>query len=471
VDDKCEAGALGTRDTLLLSLLRLSGPILVANIFQTACQTVDMVWVGRLDTDSVAAVAACYPIIALVTGLYAGLLTSSFVMVAQYCGARDRDMVDRVAAQSLILMGILAIAFSFAGSVAAPYLLRMMGINAALIRHASAYLQISLLGLGFVGAVNLYGSIMRGVGAVRAALCMTALGASLNIVLDPVLIFGVGPIHAQGLTGAAYATLISQAVTAAVALSRLYAGRNGVRLRPDYLIPDFSLVKRLAFLGAPASFGACIDPVALLVFTGIVASFGTLAVAVNGVALKIFAFSVVLQQSMSTAVGILVGAAMGAGDVARARSVGLRSTWTLFAISIVFGVLVFAFAAPLVSFFVPPSPALIDEGARAVRWMALSFGFVGAWLGLASTFTSAGDTLFPMAAMFVIYWTVEIPVAWGLSKHTSMGTEGLWATYPLSSFAGALVAVIWFRYGRWKRIDITGARSRLALRDPPLAGT
>lgn len=454
---------LQTNENLTATLLRLSGPILAASALQTICQTIDLIWVGRLDTESVATVGACYPIIALLTGLYTGLLTATFVLVAQYCGARDGVMLARVAAQSLVLLAITSIVFSSAAIVNALPLLHLMGIDAALIKHATTYVRISLVGVGFVSAVGLYASVMRGQSEVRAALYMTALGATLNMALDPVLIFGVGPISAGGVTGAAYATLLAQATTTVVALRRLCRGDCGTKLRAKDFIPDIALMKQIILLGAPASFGACIDPVALLVFTGIVASFGTVAVAVNGVALRIFAFSVVLQTSISSAIGILVGAAMGAGHTTRAQTIGARSTCTLFVISIALGVLAFSFAKPLVSIFVPPNTSVIMEGTRAVRWMAVCFPFVGTWLGLTGTFTSAGDTLFPMVSTFVIYWTVEIPLAWVLSRHTGMGTEGLWVTYPVSAFVGALAGLVWFRLGRWKRMDLTGVQRRIAL--------
>lgn len=447
-----------TNDSLISTLLRLSGPILASSALQTLYQTVDLVWMGRLNTEAVATVAASYPMIALLTGLYTGLLTASFVFVAQYSGAQNTAMLARVAAQSLVLMLLTSVAFSCAGIASALPLLHLMGIDAALLKHANSYVRISVVGVSFVSAVGLYASVMRGQSKVRAALYMTALGVMLNMVLDPLLIFGLGRIPGRGVTGAADATVIAQTLTAGVAVYRLCQGDCGMKLQGSDFIPDIPLIKRIVLLGAPASFMACIDPIALFVYTSIVASFGTVAVAVNGVALRIFAFSVLLQTGMSSAAGILVGAAMGTGDTARAQTVGIRSTWMLLVISIALGVLVFVCANPLVGIFVPPSATVIMEGARAVKWMALCVPFVGVWLGLASTFTSSGDTLFPMIATFTIYWTVEIPLGWMLSKHTGMRTDGLWITYPVSAFVAALAALVWFRLGRWKSLNITGAK-------------
>lgn len=459
-------------DRLISPLFRLSSAILLANISQTVYQTVDMVWVGRLDTEAVATVGVCYPVIGLLTGLYTGLFTASFVLVAQYNGARANARVNHVVAQSLILVGIASIVFSGLGVITSSLLLRLIiGSHTEGLSHALRYLQVSLIGCAFVSVVSLYGFMLRGLGAVRAALHITALGVVINIVLDPLLIFGAGPIPGQGVVGAAYATLIAQAATTVVVLFRLYRGRFGIELRACDFAPDWALIKRILRLGIPASLQACIDPVALFVFTGIVASFGTIALAANGVALRIFAFSVILQTSISSATGILVGAAMGAGDTVRARRVAVRSTWILFVISIVLTIPVFAFATSLISIFVPSNELVITEGARAVRIMSLSFGFVGAWLGLASTFTSSGDTLFPMITTLVIYWTVEIPIAWVLSKHTDLGTAGLWISYPASAFAGAAAGLIWFRLGRWKEIDLIGARSGRAGGAAALSGS
>jgi putative MATE family efflux protein len=446
-------------EALNSELISLAWPILLANILQTLYQMINMFWVGSLDTKSVAAVAACYPMIGLLSGLYGGLLAASFILVAQYAGARNQSRVNCVTAQSLILMATMSVLFAGGGFAASSLLLRLMGISADVIDPATRYLQVSLLGGSFVFAVSLYGSIMRGLGEVKVVLYLTALGVMLNMALDPLFIFGVGPIPAGGVTGAAYATLASQGITAAVALHRL-SGSRGVKLVIADFVPDFALLKRLVVLGAPVSLEACMDPIALIILTGLVASFGTIAVAANGVGLRLFAFAAVFLSSVSAANGILVGRAMGAGDTKRGEAIAVRSTWMLFGVSMLLGLLEFSFAIPLVRLFVPADPALIQEGARAVRLMALSLGFVGVWMGLASTFSSAGDTLFPMIATVVIYWTVEIPAAWALSRHTALGSGGVWMSYPVSASTAMIVGMLWFKVGRWKGIDLTGAPKR-----------
>lgn len=446
---------------LVSTLFRLSWPIFLANVAQTVYQTVNMFWIGCLDVKSVAAVSACYPIIALLTGLYTGLLTASFVLVAQYSGADDQSQVNCVTAQSLILLVMVALFLAGSAFIASHRILDLIGLRADIIGEATPYLHISLLGGCFTFLVGLYGSVMRGRGEVRMVLYVTALGVVLNMLLDPLLILGGGPVRAGGVVGAAYATLAAQGATAVVAVRGLSSGGLGAKLRVSDFVPNGRLLKRLVMLGAPAAFMGAMDPISLIVLTGIVARFGTIAIAANGVALKLFGSAMILLSSTSTAVGILVGRAMGGGDARRAERLAVQSTWILLAISAILALLVIAMRLPLIKLFVPVDPALIAEGGRAIRMMSLCFVFVAIWLCLSSTFSSAGDTVFPMIATVTIYWTVEIPVAWILSKYTAMGTEGIWVSYPASAGVAAIVAIIWFKVGRWKLIDLTGVRGRM----------
>src|SRR5579862_9400269 len=234
------------------SLFLLAVPIMGANILQVAYQLVDAFWVGRLGADAVAAVSVTMPIMFLLVAAGMGFAIAGTTLIAQYTGARDHDMVDHVAAQTLLTILAVSIALGALGFVLTPVILKAMGVSPAVYDGALSFMRVIFAALPFTFIYAMAQALMRGVGEVRAPLYIVASTVVVNFFLDPILIFGRYGAPAWGVTGAAIATLIAQAFAAAIALRLLFGGRRHphplARLRPRFRLRQARLPARLSRL-------------------------------------------------------------------------------------------------------------------------------------------------------------------------------------------------------------------------------
>ena len=444
-----------TEGPIVKTLLTLALPIILANMLQTSYQLVNTFWVGRLGADAMAAVSISFPIIFLLVSLGGGLTVAGSILVAQYAGARNGPMVSHVAAQTFTIVISTALLFSVIGYVATPALVRLMGVETAVFDDAVAYMKISFAGMVFLFVFAMYQSIMRGVGQVRMPLYMVGASVVVNLALDPLLIFGWGPIPAGGVAGAAWATLLSEALVAAVGLRLLMGPRFGLELSSRDFLPDWTLIRRLFMLGLPASIEQSMMALGITCMTMLVARFGTVAIAAYGIGFRVLTFIIIPAFGISMATSTLVGQSIGAGNKERAQHVGVLSAWTAFLLLTGAGVLTFAGAIPIMRFFVPDDTGLIIAGATVVRFMAWSFGLIGIQMGLSGTFRGAGDTFISMALAIFSTWVLQLPMAWILSQYTALGSLGLWWSYPLSGTLATIATIAYFKTGRWKTINLT----------------
>lgn len=456
-----------TEAPIIKALFLLALPIVLANALHTSHQLINTFWVGRLGADAVAAVSVSFPIIFLLVSLGGGLSVAGSILAAQYAGARDQAMVNHVAAQTLLMVLVVSAALSVLGYFGAPWLLHWMGIaGEAYVAEAEHYMRVSFLGMVFVFAFVMFQSILRGIGEVRLPLYVVGFSVLLNLMLDPLLIFGFGPVPAFGVAGAAWATLITQALAAVVGFTILFRGDYGVRLRLPHFRPDWAQIRRVFLLGLPASIEQSMQALGITVMTVLISSFGTLAIAAYGIGFRVLTFIIIPALGISMAVSTLVGQSLGAGDRRRAGEVGVLASWTSFWLLSAIGLILLAGARPVVAFFVPNDPALIEAGAHCLRFLALGFGLMGVQHALAGVFRGAGDTVSTMVLAIVAVWGLQFPLAWLLSKHTTLGVTGLWSAFPIAAVATAALAIGWFRLGRWQRLRLTeGSQLKQKIRE------
>jgi putative MATE family efflux protein len=432
------------------SLFLLAVPIMGANILQVAYQLVDAFWVGRLGADAVAAVSVTMPIMFLLVAAGMGFAIAGTTLIAQYTGARDHDMVDHVAAQTLLTILAVSIALGALGFVLTPVILKAMGVSPQVYDGALSFMRVIFAALPFTFIYAMSQALMRGVGEVKAPLYIVAGTVCVNFVLDPVLIFGRYGAPAWGVTGAAVATLIAQAFAAAIALRLLFGGRYGIHIRWRDFMPDPAFVKRAFLLGYPASIEQSARGLGMTVLTFLIASFGTVVMASFGVASNVFNVVIIPAMGFSMATSTLVGQNIGAGNLARAEKVARLSAVITFGVLTGFGILCFLFAPAIVRFFIPEDPAVVREGAAYIRIVAWSFGFIGLQFALTGVLRAAGEMIPAMVIGLVSQWVLQIPLAFVLSQHTPLGVAGIWWSTPLTNVVTATVAAIWFARGGWK---------------------
>lgn len=440
---------------ILRQLLALAIPIILANAVQTSYQLINTFWLGRLGANAVAAISVSFPIIFLLVSLGGGLTIAGSILVAQYTGARDSAKVNHASGQTLLMVVAISLLLSIVGFAAVPLLLRLMNVEAEVFSEAASYMRISFVGIVFVFAFAMYQSIMRGIGEVKAPLYVVSASVVLNMILDPILIYGWGAIPALGVAGAAYATLATQIVSAVVGMYLLFSARYGLHLKARDLIPDWPLIKLVFRLGLPASIEQSMQALSMTVTTILVSTFGTLAIAAYGLGFRVLTFVIIPAFGISMAVSTLVGQSIGAGDRQNAEKIAIAASWLSVWLLGAIGIVFFVFAAPIVRFFVPEDAALIAESALVLRYMAVAFATLGVQLALSGAYRGAGATFITMLLSALGVWVVQLPIAFCISKYTAMGEDGIWLSFPLSSVINMLVSIWYFRHGQWKRIQLT----------------
>jgi len=432
------------------ALFELSVPIVLSNTLYTSHQLVNAFWVGRLGAGAVAAVSVNFPVLFLLVSLGGGLAVAGSILVAQYAGARNYTAVNHVSAQTLLMVVATSAVLSVIGYVFVTPILRWMGTGADIFEDSAHYMRVSFMGIVFMFTFAMFQSILRGIGEVKIPLYVIALSVILNLILDPLFIFGWGPVRPGGVVGAAYATLMTEGLASLVGFWILFGSRYEVRLRLRDFAPDMALVKRVFLLGLPASVEQSMQALGMTVFTAFVSHFGTTANAAYGVGFRVLTFVIIPAFGISMATATLVGQSIGAGDFKRAKKTAVVSAWYAFWLLTATAVVVFAGATHLVRFFVPEDPAVIREGALVVRLMAGSFGLLGAQLSLMGAIRGAGDTVMPMVLTIVSMWVIRIPLAYYLSHYTSLGAIGLWYSFPAPAIVTTILAIVQFKRQHWK---------------------
>jgi len=440
-----------TEGSIISSLLTLAVPIILANILQTAYQLTDTFWVGRLGAEAVASISLCFPVLFLLISLGAGIVISGTILVAQYTGRDDKRAADHVAGQTLVMMLLASGIVSIVGYILTPFFIKLMGADDGVTVDAIAYLRISLAGLAFVFGYFVFQALMRGVGDVKTPLYIVLGAVLLNVIIDPMFIFGWGVLPAMGVKGAAYATIISQGLAAVLGILLLFSGRYGIHLRLAALRPDISLVMRMFRLGVPSSLEQSSRAVAFMILTALVSSFGTKTIAAYGIGTRLLSFIILPSLGLSMATTTLIGQNMGAGKLARAESIARTATLGAFLILTGLGVVFFVFAPTLVRTFIPGNPDVIAAGVAFVRAMAFTFGLIGVQQVLTGVFRGCGDTVIAMVIAIISLWVLRFPLAYILSKHTPLGENGIWWAFPISNILAAATTGIWFLRGSWKK--------------------
>lgn len=447
---------------ILKSLLTLAVPVVLANILQSAYALIDAFWVGRLGGAAVAAVSLSFPVMFLMIALGMGLAMAGSTLVAQYRGAGNDSMVSHVAAQTLNMVAALSITLSVLGYILTPALLHLMGVASDVYAGALGFMRVSFVALLFNFTFFVFQSIMRGVGRPTLPVYIVGCTVVLNFILDPLFIFGWGPVPAYGVMGAALATLGTQILAAAAGIMVLHSGKQGIHVKPHDFIPDFTYMKRAFNLGAPASVEQSARALGLTVMTFLIASFGTQTMAAYGVGSNIMQVVIIPAFGLSMAISALAGQNIGAGNIERAARIGRLGALLGFGTLTVLGIAVFLFAAQVAAFFVPADQGVITAAAHFMRIMAPAWGFMGIQLALTGVLRASGNMVTTMMITMASQWVIQFPLAYVLSTHTRLGSSGIWWAFPVYNVLTAFIVVSVYARGTWKRTRLISPDDKVA---------
>ncbi|MFB6245702.1 MAG: MATE family efflux transporter [Candidatus Nanohaloarchaea archaeon] len=431
------------------NLFYLSLPVVMINLLQTAYNLADTFWLGQFSQTALEAITFAFPLIFLLVSFGLGISVAGSVLVAQLEGSGKKDRRNYAASQTLAFAAIGSLVLGGLGYFFIGEIVGMMGASGATATAATNYLEIVSLGIfAFFGFI-VFQSLMRGYGDTLTPMVLMFGTVVLNVVLDPVMIFGWGPFPRMGVTGAAYATIFSRMLALSIGLWMLFTGRRGIQVSLEDMRPDMKFFRKMLAIGVPASIegGGRATSVNLLVaIVGIFFS-GTV-VAGYGIGVRIFSMVFLPATAVGRAVESMTGQNIGAGEFDRAARTARAGALYSFLLLEALGVLTFLFAEPIASVFTTEQDVAM-AGASFLRIVSLSFGCLGIQRAYTGSFRGAGKTVVAGIISVGALGVVRLPIAY--YSALEIGVNGVWAAFFISNVAGAAVSYLWYRKGTWKQ--------------------
>jgi len=442
-----------TTHPLSRAIWLLAIPMVLEMAMESTFAIVDVFFVARLGDDAVAAVGLTEAMLTIVYALGFGFAMAATALVARRIGEKNRDGAVRAATSALALGLGAGLIVGLPCLFLAPQLLGLMGASESVIAEGSGYTRL-ILGLNvIVMLLHLGNGIFRGAG--DAALAMRTLGLAnlINIVLDPILIFGWGPIPAMGLTGAALATCIGRSTGVVYQFWMLRNGRGRLTLKGPAFRVEPPILKEILRLSAGTIGQFLIATTSWVFLMRVVAPFGASALAGYTIAIRIVVFAFLPAWGFSNAAATLVGQNLGAGQPERAeRAVWLTGLWTMCFLGAV--TVAFLTLAPQIVAIFTTDPETAAVAVAALR--TLSYGYVFYAWGMATVqgFNGAGDTVTPTWMHFFCFWLLEVPLAWTLAIPLGMGPAGVFWSVCIAESIFAVAGIALFRRGTWKTVKV-----------------
>jgi putative MATE family efflux protein len=415
-------------------------------------QVADLYWVGKLGSAALAAVAIAMTVRWAVNSLSMGLGVGGLAIVARRIGAHRKREADHATAQAVLLSFGLSLLLAVLGLVTMRPMLQILGAGPDVLPLGLEFLRVTYLGMWAIVMVPIVNSLFRGAGDANIALGVLALANALNIIIEPAMVLGWGPIPRLGITGAALSTVAAQATGLLLQLGILASRRARICIYRADLRPDLAIMRRILSIGAPSTVQMLLRASSRVTLLGLVGVFGTFVLAGYGVANRILLIAFIPGFGMGNAAATLVGQNLGAQKPQRAS----RSAWFIAGYNVLamtgFALFAFLLARPLIAFF-DPTPAVVQYGALGLRIVGVSYLFSAMGVVLARGLDGAGNTVPAMTINLLSLWAIQIPVAYWLSQHW-MGATGIWVGIALGNIANGLIMAYWFYRGGWKHKEV-----------------
>lgn len=479
-------------------MLDIAWPLVVFQLLNVAYNVTDTIWLGHYSTDAVGALGIAWPLVFLFISVAGGFNAAGAILVAQYTGADSEGSAGKVAGNQLIFVTGMATILGVLGFLLSDQLLALLPSGAATTKQviplANDYMEIFYLGLPFLFAFFVFSTVMRGYGDTKTPMYVMAGSVVLNVVIDPILIFGfVGnPLFAPpgldaigatlmdltgfgglGVGGAALATVSSRGLAAVVGIGLLFFGGYGPDVRVHHLRPDLAVIRKIIDLGLPTTAEQSAAALGQITMTAMVSMFSPMVVAAYSLTNRIGTVVFLPSLGLGRATNTMVGQNLGAQKPDRAE----RATWVaakaVVAILLIAAVVAFVFPEPIVGVFLgtgtEDAAITLAFAATYLQVRAVEFGFMGVFQVMLGAFRGAGNTRTAMVLSIIALWLGRVPLVYLLAVNPGfLGVMGIWIGFAAGDIIGGTVATLWFTRGTWKEAVIEQAGPDDG--DPPPGG-
>ncbi len=429
-------------------ILRLSWPMMISNLLQATYNITDTFWVGRLGSYAIAAVTISFPLVFVMIAISMGIGVGGSILISHAAGKafktkkeKDKKQINLITSQTFVLLFLAAIAVSVIGFLFAPNIVSLLSSEQAVFESAVIYMRTIFVGFSFMVLYYVFEAALRALGNTKTPMKFVLISVLINVILDPILIFGLGPFPRMGVFGAALATVISRAIISLIALYHLIKGTYGIKFELDFLKPKIKIIKDILKLGIPTTFEMGSIAIGSFMITYIVGVLGTATLAAFGIVTRLFSFFMIPSLAISVAISTIVAQNFGAGNIKRAFNSLKESAKLGFQIIFFMSFFVFMFSRQIVSAFTVDAD-VIYLGTLFLRiispFIILGFGrhvFIGFFRGIKRTDIS-------MVVSIINHFILRIGGAYVLVFVLNLGAIGLWWSYPSMMFLSLIITYL-----------------------------
>ncbi len=442
-----------TSGSIRKAIFMLSIPMILEMLMESIFALVDIAYVSKVSVNAVATIGLTESVITLVYALAIGLSMAATAVGARRIGEKDVQGARVAAVQAISLGVLISVVTGIIGIVYAKEILALMGGEPDLIEEGYGYTQLMIGGNITIVLLFLINAIFRGAGNASIAMWALVLSNGLNIILDPLFIFGFGPIPEFGVTGAAIATNIGRGTAVLFQLGILFFGWGKIKLALRDLVINLKVMVNLVkvSLGGIAQF--LIGTSSWIFLMRIMSEFGSEVLAGYTIAIRVMMFTLMPSWGMSNAAATLVGQNLGAKQPDRAET----SVWktgkynAIFMGTVSLGYLIFA--KSIISWFTN-APSVVQNGALCLQVIALGYVFYAYGMVVSQAFNGAGDTRTPTKINLISFWLVQLPLAYVAALVLGWGAMGVFVAITFAEVLLAIIAMVWFKKGKWKQVQV-----------------
>lgn len=436
------------------AIILLSVPMVLEMAMESLFAVADVFYVSQLhDNDAVATIGLTESILTIVYSIAFGVSMGVTAMVARRVGEKQIADASVTAMQAIYIGAGLSVLIGTGGLVYTEEILSLMGAGPGILETGSDYTRWMFGGNITIMMIFLINAVFRGAGDASIAMRTLWLSNGLNILLDPIFIFGVGPFTGFGVEGAAIATTIGRGTGVVYQVYHLLKGKGLVKIHRGNVAIRWGIIRSLLALSAGGTGQFVIQSASWIFLVRIVSEFGSAALAGYTIAIRVIIFTILPAWGMANAAATLVGQNLGAGSPDRAE----LSAWRTALFNMVFlglvGVLFLLFAEPIIAFFTV-DPEVLSIGVNCLRIVSAGYIFYAYGMVMMQSFNGAGDTTTPTIINFFGFWLFQIPLAYVLATTLAGGPSGAFAAIPIAESVVAVVAVLMFRRGKWKEVKV-----------------
>ena len=438
-----------TEGKLSRAILLLSIPAVLEMVMESVFVIVDIFFVSKLGANAVATVGITESMVTVIYAIAIGLGTATTSLVSRRIGEKKPDAASVAALQAIITGVIISVLIGLPGALFSKHLLGLMGASKPIIDSMSGYTRIMLGGNIVIMMLFIINAIFRSAGDAAVAMKVLWIGNIINIVLDPCLIFGLGPFPHLGVTGAAVATTIGRGTAVLFQFWLLFFGKKRIQLSAKHFTVNFRIMMKLMKLSFGSIGQNLIGTTSWIALVRIISIFGSEAVAGYTIAMRIIGFTILPSWGLSNAASTLVGQNLGAKKPERAeKSVWATALVNMILLSII-GLILVIFPETFIRIFID-NENVIKSGVLGLRIVSIGFIAYGLGMVLVNSFNGAGDTSTPLKINIFAFWFVEIPLAWLLAIKAGLNEEGVFIAIVVAESLMTLISWIVFRRGKWK---------------------